>query len=232
MQFRLFVFCALLCAAGSLQAADRKFTIGSFTDLVVDGDVIVRLETGKAPTAMASGTREGIAAIKVERQGNVVFVRNGGLQPGSGKGGPVTVVITGRDIRRIALTGSGKVVANSLNADDSRIELRGAGSIDVGNVDAVRLAVVSSGNGRVNIAKGNVVNSDVAIDGGANFLSAGLVSQNLKLVQNGPASTLLTVSNVAEISNNGAGSITIEGTGTCLIRKGGSATINCKKISK
>jgi Putative auto-transporter adhesin, head GIN domain len=232
MRFRLITMLGLLCVSTQAFAADRKFTIGSFTDLVVDGDMIVRLDTDKAPSAKAQGSNEALAALKVERQGNVVFVRNTGFQAGRSSGGPVTVTITGRDIRRISLTGSGKIIANALNADNSRIELRGAGSIDVGSVNAFRLAAVLSGNGTLNIAKGAVVNSDVAIDGGANFLSAGLVSQNLKLVQNGPASTLLTVSNVAEISNNGSGSITIEGEGSCMIRKGGSATINCKKISQ
>lgn len=232
MQFRTLMMLAALCVATQAHAAERKFTIGSFTDLVVDGDMIVELDTNKAPSATARGSREALAALKVERQGNVVFVRNSGFQAGRSSGGPVTVTLGGRDIRRIALTGSGKINANALSVDNSRIELRGAGSIYVGSVNAFRLAAVISGNGNLTIAGGAVTNSDVAIDGGANFLSAGLVSENLKLVQNGPASTLLTVNNVAEISNNGTGSITIEGKGSCLIRKGGSATINCKRISQ
>ena len=232
MIFRLIMMLGLLCTAAGAHAAERKFTIGSFAELVVDGDMIVRLENGKAPSASAQGSREALAALKIERQGNVVFVRTGGPQAGRGNGGPVTVTVTGRDIRRIALTGSGKIIANSLSADNSRIELRGAGTIEVASVTAFRLAAVLSGNGSLNIAKGAVVSADVAINGGANFLSAGLVLENLQLVQNGPASTLLTVSNIAEISNSGTGSITIEGDGTCFIRKGGNAAINCKKISK
>jgi hypothetical protein len=76
------------------------------------------------------------------------------------------------------------------------------------------------------------VNTELSIDGSANFISAGFITQNLKLAQNGPASTLVTVSNNAEINNTGAGSITIEGNGTCNVRKAGSATINCKKERK
>lgn len=232
MHLRLIAISAMFLAATQTHAAERKFSIGSYSELVVDGDMIVRLDTGKAPTASAQGSREALAALKIERQGNVVFVRSTGLQPGRKSGGPVTVTLTGRDIRRLALIGPGKIIANALTTDDSRIEMRGAGSIDIGSVKAFRLSAILSGNGALNITKGNVVNTDVVIDGGATFLSAGLVSQNLKLVQTGPASTLLSVSNIAEISNNGSGSITIEGSGTCMIREAGSAAIKCKKISR
>lgn len=232
MPIRIFMVAALLLVASAGYAADRKFTIGSFTELVVDGDMVVRLDNGKAPSALAQGSREALSALKIDRQGNTVFVRNSGFQAGRSSGAPVTVIITGRDIRRLALTGAGKISANRLDADNSRVELRGAGSIDIGSVNAFRFATVLSGSGSLSIGAGSVVNSDVVIDGSASFRAAGLVLQNLKLAQKGPATTLLTVSTVAEISNEGTGSITIEGSGICMIRKGGSATINCKKVSQ
>jgi hypothetical protein len=232
MAFRLILATFALAAAASVSAADQRFSIGNYDELIVEGDIIVNLETGKAPSAKAQGPRDKLGALRVERQGNVLRIRSVGLQSGQSDKGPVTIAVTGRDIKRVALIGSGKINATALNADTTRIELRGSGSIDVASLNAFRFVSMIAGNGRLTIAKGEVVNTELAIDGSANFISAGFVTQNLKLVHNGPASTLLTVSNIAEINNTGSGSITIEGNGTCNVRKAGSATINCKKERK
>jgi Putative auto-transporter adhesin, head GIN domain len=232
MAFRLILATFASLATASVSAADQRFSIGSYEELIVEGDIIVNLETGKAPSAEAQGPREKLGALRVERQGKVLRIRSVGLQSGQSDKGPVTIAVSGRDIKRVALIGSGKISANTLNADTTRIELRGSGSIDVASLRAFRLITMIVGNGRLTITKAEVVNTELAIDGSANFISAGFVTQNLKLVHNGPASTLLTVSNNAEINNTGAGSITIEGNGTCNVRKAGSATINCKKDRK
>ena len=232
MVLRLILTTFALLAAASVSAADQRFSIGSYDELIVEGDIIVNLETGKAPSAKAQGPREKLGALRVERQGKVLRIRSVGLQSGQNDKGPVTIAVTGRDIKRLALIGSGRINATALTADTTRIELRGSGSIDVVSLKAFKLISMIAGNGRLNIANAVVVNTELAIDGSANFISAGFVTQNLKLIHNGPASTLMTVNNNAEINNTGAGSITIEGNGTCNIRKAGSATINCKKERK
>ena len=232
MAFRMVMATFAMFAAASVSAADQRFSIGNYDELIVEGDIIVNLETGKAPSAKAQGPRDKLGALRVERQGNVLRIRSVALQSGQSDKGPVTIAVTGRNIKRLALIGSGRINANALHADTTRIELRGSGSIDVASLRAFRLVSMIAGNGRLNITKAVVVNTELAIDGSANFISAGFVTQNLKLVHNGPASTLMTVSNNAEINNTGAGSITIEGNGTCNVRKAGSATINCKKERK
>lgn len=232
MAFRPILATLAVLTAASVSAADQRFSIGNYDELIVEGDVIVNLETGKAPSAKAQGPGDKLGALRVERQGNVLRIRSVGLQSGQSDKGPVTIAVTGRDIKRLALIGSGRINATALTADTTRIELRGSGSIDVASLKAFRFVSMIAGNGRLNIAKAEVVNTELAIDGSANFISAGFVTQNLKLVHNGPASTLMTVSNNAEINNTGAGSITIEGNGTCNVRKAGSATINCKKGRK
>lgn len=230
MAFRFVLAVFALCASGAAMAAEQRFTVGNYDEVIVEGDIIVNLTTGKAPSAIATGPQGKVGALRVERQGMVLRIRTTALQHGKRDNGPVTVALSGRDIKRLALVGSGKISADNLDKDTIRIEMRGSGAITVANLKAFRLVTMISGNGTFTVTKGEVVNGEVAIDGGASFQSAGLTVQNLKLVHNGPASTLLTVSNTAEINNNGAGSITVEGSGTCVIRKAGSGTINCKKV--
>ena len=228
MRFVLAAFA--LFAAVSVSAAEQRFTVGNYDEIIVEGDVIVNFVAGKAPSAIATGPQGKLGALRVDRQGMVLRIRSVAVPHGKREAGPVTVNLSGRDIKRLALLGSGKISADSLNKDNVRIEMRGSGAINVDSLKALRLVTMISGNGTLTVTKGEIVNGDVAIDGGGSFISSGLSVQNLKLVHNGPASTLLTVSNTAEINNNGAGSITVEGSGTCIIRKAGSGTINCKKV--
>lgn len=230
MALRLVLAACALFMATSVSAAEQRFSIGSFDELIVEGDIIVNLQTGKAPMAIAQGPQVKLGALRVERQGTVVRIRSVALQSNRGDTGPVIVALTGRDIKRVAVIGSGKITANALDNDTLRIEMRGAGVIEVGSLKASHLTTMLSGNGTLKITKGDVVHSDVVIEGSGTFVSAGLNVQNLKLLQRGPATTVLTVSNTAEISNNGTGAITIEGRGTCIVRRAGSATINCKKV--
>jgi hypothetical protein len=230
MAFRLILAVCALFMGPSVLAAEQRFTVGNFDEVIVEGDIIVNLVTGKGPSAIASGPQGKVGALRVERQGMVLRIRTMQMQPNRRETGPVTVSLTGRDIKRLALVGSGKITADSLDKDTVRIEMRGAGVINIANLKAFRLVTMISGNGTLSVAKGEVVNGEVAIDGGASFISSGLSVQNLKLVHNGPASTLLNVSNTAEINNSGAGTITVEGNGVCVIRRAGTGTINCKKV--
>lgn len=228
---RLALAMVALLLTPSAYAAEQRFSIGGFNELIVEGDLVVNLETGKTPSAKAEGPRNKLGALRVERQGNVVRISTKGFPSNRNDSGPMTISVAGRDIRKVALIGAGKISVNALNAENTRIELRGSGTINVASLKVFNLSAMLSGNGTLNV-KGEAVNSDVVIDGGAQFVSAGLVTQKLQLVQSGPATTLLTVNNIAEINNSGSGSITIEGDGTCLIRKPGNARINCKRTGQ
>jgi Putative auto-transporter adhesin, head GIN domain len=232
MTFRLALAALALSTSATAFAAEQRFSLGSFEELIVEGDLVVNLETGNAPAAKAEGPRNKLGALRVDRQGKVVRIRTVGFPSNRNDSGPMTISVSGRNIRKIALIGTGKLTVNKLDADLMRIELRGAGAIDVASLTASKLVAMLVGTGSLHIAKGSALTSEVAIDGGAQFVSAGMVSQKLQLVQSGPASTLLTVENTAEINNSGSGSITIEGSGTCLIRKAGNARINCKKTGQ
>lgn len=225
-----FALFAMVLVSPLASAAEQRFTVGNFDEVIVEGDIIVNLVSGKAPSAIGKGPQGKLGALRVDRQGKVLRIRSSGMQSGRRETGPVTVNLTGRDIKRLALIGSGKITADNLDRDTVRIEMRGSGVITIGNLKAFRLVTMIAGNGILNITKGEVINSEVAIDGGASVVASGLSVQNLKLVHNGPASTLMTVNNTAEINNNGAGSVTVEGAGTCIIRKAGTGTINCKKV--
>ena len=230
--------CALVlfAVAGSTpaNAIERKLLIASFENIVVVGDITVVVETGKAPSARASGDRRVLDSLKLERTGTTLRVR---LQDvvNNEKGIPFTepllVTITNREVRDIVMSGNGKLSVSEIKQiDGSRILINGGGELNIGRVLADRFTVNVAGNGKLNVNGGAVRDSRVTITGGGEYQGANLTTRKLRIEHNGNATTLATVTEDAEIFNSGSGSITIGGRGTCFIKKAGAAAINCAKV--
>jgi Putative auto-transporter adhesin, head GIN domain len=231
MLFRLAASIIALASFAPAQAAERSYLVGSFEDVIVEGDIIVDLTTGIAPSAKANGDRDRLSALKVERQGSVVRIRMEGLLANRVGGEPLRVTLTGRNIGKILLRGNGKIKSTGLTMPQTRLEIRGSGEIEIASVNSDRLVALLVGAGKLTLGGGKVRDGDVTIDGSPVIASA-VDMQKLKLFQNGPAKTQFLVDDSAEITNSGTGTISIDGKATCFIRQAGGATINCKKTGK
>jgi Putative auto-transporter adhesin, head GIN domain len=230
MYIRLFAALLAMLAIAPAHAADRSFLVGSFDELIVEGDVQVTLITGGAPSAKASGDKERLNSLKVDRQGKTLRIRMQGLQASRKVGEPLQVALTGRNIRKLIMRGNGRISASDINMTDVRLELRGSGEINIASLKAERFVALLVGNGKLNIATGTATASEILIDGGTTIEAAGLKTGKLKLTQNGPANVHFSVDKSADITNSGTGAITIDGNATCFIRAAGGASINCKNV--
>jgi Putative auto-transporter adhesin, head GIN domain len=232
MVIRLFAALLAMLAIAPAHAAERSYLVGSFEELIVEGDIQVTLDIGRAPSAKASGDKDRLNSLKIDRQGKVVRIRMVGMQIGRKAGEPVQVALTGRDIRKLILRGNGRISASDVDMTNVRVEMRGSGEINIASLKSERFVALLVGSGKLNIAKGAVTNGEIVIDGATNIEAGGLMFEKLKLMQNGPANVRFTVDESAEITNSGAGTITIDGDAMCFIRQAGSAAIKCKNIGR
>lgn len=232
MQFRLMAALLVLAFTGPAHAAERSYLVGSFEDVIVEGDIIVDLKTGTAPSAKASGDKDRLGSLKIDRQGTIVRISLQGLAANRVGGEPLRVALTGRNIKKLIVQGNGKITATGLDMPQTRLEIRGSGEIDVANVKSERLTALLIGAGKLTVGGGSIRNGDVTIDGSPTLSLSGAAMQKLRLNQNGPANTHFQVNDSAEITNSGTGKIIIDGTATCFVRQAGGATIDCKKMGK
>jgi Putative auto-transporter adhesin, head GIN domain len=233
MKMRLIIAMFGMCLATSAQAAERDYLLGSFKELIVQGDITVILETGKSPSAKATGDKEQLAALKIDRQGQIVRVSRLGSVSNSRSVAPTIVTITGRNINKLVVQGNGKIAASMVDTQQIRTEIRGAGEIDISQIKSDRLIALIVGNGKFSIGSGTVRNAEIIIDGSPIIAAPKMETDRLRLFQNGPATTHFLVKTSAEITNSGTGSITIDGKGACFIKKAGGANIMCaSKIGK
>lgn len=229
------IFFAIMAAltVSTASAADRKYLVGSFDDIVIDGDMQIILTTGKSPSGRASGDVTMLDALRLVRVGKVLTVRlqnpaqNDRSEPINE---PLVIHLTNRHVRNITLRGNAKLQVDRIEQPyGSTILLNGGGEISVGELIADKFSTTMYGNGKLEILGGTVGNSQVEIRGSAQYLAERLSSENLDLTQNGNANSIATVSDKSSIFNDGSGQITILGKGLCSIRQAGMARIICNR---
>ena len=156
----LLVFAAL-AASVPASAAERNFTVTGFDRIRIDGPYRVRLTTGVAPFAKASGSAAALNGVSIEVQGQTLIVRKNpsgwGSYPGEGPG-PIEIAIGTHELSTAWLNGAGSLAIDKAKGQSFDLSVQGAGSIaGSGNVrgQATGTADVSiMGSGDVTLTGG------------------------------------------------------------------------------
>ncbi len=232
-----FALCLLsFCIPTASQAKDRKLLVSSFEDIVVEGDLIVNIITGKSPSAIASGDRNAIDSLRMSQSGDqLTLIQTNAVYSNEGarNNAPLSITITNRSLRNVTMRGSGRLTINDLRqSGTSHIKIFGSGQVTITRVAISTLDVAIIGNAQLSLGSGKIRDAKVTIDGSGGYIAAGVDHIILSLSQNGGAETKANVLDRANISNNGAGSVTITGKGKCDIARNGIGSINCANVAK
>ncbi len=221
----------LLFIPQTAQAIERKFLVASFDDIEILGDVQVDIITGKSTSAKASGDKYLLDAVKFDRAGGTLRIRlidptNNSLRRTVKE--PLRITITNRHVRNITLRSNARLnITEVKQSSTSRILMIGSGSIDIAKMQVDALTATLVGNGTLKIGGGTARSTILELEGAPTVDASLFKTKQLRLGQSGTGSSSIDVAEQADINNNGAGKITINGKGTCSIRRAGSATINC-----
>ncbi len=129
--FRIALAVMLAAAPVAAHAADdhRNFMLGSYEEVIVEGDMQVNIVNSAGPGAKAQGNAKLVDAVRISRNGRIVHVR---LDPNArtgtaAAGGTLQINMTGRDIRKITLRGSAVVAIDAVKAKFGQFDIRGPG---------------------------------------------------------------------------------------------------------
>lgn len=230
---------ALMLAAAHdpAAAATKSFLIGSYDELIVEGDIIVRLDNMKSPSARASGDHNLVEALKIERNGLTVRVRVQDYEGAAQRakiGAPLIVTLGGRGVRKIRVDGNARIDIDQIRAPGLVVTLgmSGGGQIMVGKLDSDRIEASLAGTGGIGISSGKARAARLSISGSGKMDAPKLALMQASLTQQGSATTHLRVNEKIDISNSGSGTILIDGSATCFVRQPGSAKIMCGKTAQ
>lgn len=229
MRIMLLALAALALTASAALAAPgaRNYTITSFDRIRVDGPYKVRLVTGVAPFARASGSPEALDGVAIEVQGRTLIVHSNRSSWGGYPGrqtGPVEINVGTHDLATASLNGSGSLSIDKVRGLSFDLTIQGAGAANIAKVDVDQLKVGISGAGSTTLA-GRAPKMTAIIRGASLFDASALAVKDAVVGAEGPAIVKVNAISSAKIDANGTGSVEVTGNPACTVKANGSVSV-------
>jgi hypothetical protein len=228
MMIRTVTLAALLLAAAPATAAERNYSVTSFDRIRVDGPYRVKLTTGVAPFAKATGSAAAIEGVSIAVQGRTLVIQGNpsawGGYPGQSPG-PVELAVGTHEISTAWLNGAGALSVSKVKGLSFDIAVQGSGSVAVADLTVDQLKLGISGMGSATIA-GSAQKATAIIRGNSSLDASALNVKELTLGADGGATIKAVATDTAKVDARGTAGIELAGSPACIVNAQGSATVS------
>ena len=230
---RTFLTAAVLALtlAAPAGAATRNFGITSFEKIRVEGPFKVRLTTGVAPFASASGSPAALDRVAIDMRGNTLVVHSNtsswGGYPGQ-DGGTVQITLGTHELSSAWLNGSGTLAIDKVKGLSFDLSVAGSGGATISqtNVDQLNVAVTGTANASLS---GQADRLTAVVRGISSLDVAKLAAKDATIGAEGTATIAANVSDSVKIDGSGPATIKLTGGPACTLRVSGSTSVSgCK----
>ncbi|WP_373487816.1 GIN domain-containing protein [Blastomonas sp.] len=229
----LLLVLAILGCADVAHAAERRFTLGAFDRVRVEGDVSVEIRSDTAPFAFATGDPRALEALTIRVQGDTVYVRRARRNaPAEARNLPsepapeLHVVLNARAISAVAVLGNGNLRIDQLRGDKASATLDGTGLVEIDRIASPAATLSLNGSGRMVVA-GKAQTGRVTMLGDGTIEGAGLAMTSLDFTGEGPVTARVSIDGPVRIAVKGGATLTIGGNPVCTVRQIGDNSITC-----
>ena len=228
MKIRTVTLAALLLAAPPAGAAERNYSVTSFDRIRVDGPYRVKLTTGVAPFAKATGSAAAIDGVAVNVQGRTLVVQGNpsawGGYPGQAPG-PVELAVGTHELSTVWLNGAGALSVSKIKGLSFDIAVQGSGSVAVADMAVDQLKLGISGTGSATVA-GSAQKATAIVRGTSSLDASALKVKELTLGAEGAATIKAVATDTAKVDARGTVGIELSGRPACTVTAQGSATVS------
>lgn len=226
------------CSAGNAQENEdgqasgaqgrRSFQVGAFEKVALEGSHDVVVTVGGQPSVRAEGDAELIERLDIK-------VENGALKIGTrrdGNGwfgrnrGSVTIYVTAPALSGAAISGSGDLRVDRVQAARFDAAVSGSGDLQIGALRARQSRFTIAGSGDIR-ASGEAEQAEISIAGSGNLALDGLSIRRASVSIVGSGNVDLQASEAVSGSIMGSGDINVRGGARCSVSKMGSGDLNC-----
>ena len=226
--FLPFAAVTALALAAPANAASRNFGVSGFDRIRVEGPFKVKLATGVAPFATASGgSPAALDSVTIDVQGRTLVIRSNRSSWSGYSGenkGPVEISIGTHDLNSATLNGSGSLAIDKAKGLSFDLSVQGAGSASIGSVAVDQLKVAISGTASATIA-GTAPKLTAIVRGISALDASGLATKDAVIGAQGSATVRAKVTNSVKIDTQGPATIELAGRPACTVKAAGSASI-------
>jgi hypothetical protein len=221
------IIALLACVPAPADAATRNFGVSGFDRIRVDGPFKVRVATGVAPFAVATGSAGALDAVALDVQARTLVVHNArsswGGYPGEAKG-PVEISIGTHELEAAWVNGSGSLAIDKARGLLFDLSVQGSGVASIGSAAVDQLKISVLGSAGVNIA-GTVPRLTATLRGMSTLDASSLAVKDATIVAQGPATVRANITGTAKVDIEGAAAVTLTGNPACTVKSEGSATV-------
>jgi hypothetical protein len=151
--------------ASQAHAAEQTRSVAPFTSVSNAGPVNLRVEVGKAPSVVVSGSDEYLEDVKTEVVGDELRIKmRDGTHIDNRHWGDMKVTVTVPQLKAFSMSGAGETTLTHVNGDSLDVRFGGAGSLKAdGSVRNLRLEV--GGVGSIDTRELHADNANVNVGG-------------------------------------------------------------------
>lgn len=219
--------------AAPAAAAERNYSISSFERIRVDGPFRVVLTTGQPAGARAEGPPQITDTLDIRVESGTLIVRAGtggwGEQPMRDRG-PLLIRVSTGMIRGATLVGGGDLrIVGPLRGQRIDLALTGSGSLSADGLEADQLFATALGAGSMTLA-GRAARARLATSGPVQLRAGGLIANDLTVRADGNGDLVAQAKFTAAVSSTGMGSVTVYGKPACTLQGVPSGPVSCGKL--
>ena len=231
MRAHLHLLLPALAFAAPAEAATRNFGVTGFEKIRIEGPFKVRLTTGVAPFANASGSAAAIERVAIETRGDTLVVHSNisswGGYPGQ-DAGSVEISLGTHDLNSAWTSGSGMLAIDRVKGLSFDLSVQGSGSATIGQVSVDQLHVAVVGTGSATLA-GQAGMMTAIVRGVSSLDAASLRVKDATIGAEGTATIAAIVTNSAKVDGSGPATVKLTGGPACTLRVTGSTSVSgCK----
>lgn len=219
----------VLAAAAPVHGAERRYSVTDFDKIQVDGPYQVSLTTGLSSGARAIGSQEAINRVSVEVQGRTLRIRPNRSAWGGFPGeriGTVTIEATTRDIRAGTVVGSGSLTIDKAKGLRLDLSVSGSGRLGAANVEADNLVIGLLGSGRIAVA-GKAKQLRATVQGSGDFDGRALRADDAQINADTAGSVAVGVVRTARVTAAGPGEVDVIGSPACTLSGPAAGQVRC-----
>jgi hypothetical protein len=206
----------------------RHFGITGFTKVRVDGPYVVKLRTGIAPFASATGPAAALDRLSIAVRGDTLIVApdasGWGGYPGKDPG-RVTVELGTHEMSAAWVNGAGALDIDKVQGLSFTLSVQGSGSGTIDQVAVDQFSVGVMGTANASLA-GRAAKLTAIVRGISSVDARQLAAKDATLAAEGAATIKASVSNSAKINASGPAMVTLSGGAACNVTASGAASVS------
>ncbi len=231
MKFRILMLSVLIAGifmASSVNAEEQTRDVSTFSAISLRVPGKLYLKQGNTQSVRIEAKESVIDDIITEVSGNKLIIRfpNKTIFQRSFNPGKIEIYVTVPDINELSVSGSGDIVAESLEARILELAISGSGNINIDDLDSKKVKASISGSGNINIEDGGEAEElSVSISGSGNCNTSGFEAENVTVNTSGSGNCNVNASGSIKVRIAGSGSVFYKGNASIDASVAGSGKV-------